>query len=229
MWLPSRLERSTLGDLLGSLHRGRVSGRLDLIGDARASIHFDAGVVVRIDGGGARLGERIARTWSERQRIDQALDDAEGSGDLAGAELQRRGLATAGEVRAALEAQGRERLERLYGVRRADLRFHVARGDARGVPMTLGPATFLHGRPRATPRTERCDVAPIDPLRSALDALGLPPSPLPTRDAIRRAFRVRAASLHPDRARDDRARAVMGRAFTDLAGAYERALAAVDS
>lgn len=230
MWLPSRLERSTLGDLLGSLHRGAVSGRLDLIADVSsgsASLHFERGVVVRVDGGGPRLGERIAASWEERRRIDAALAAAGGEGDLAGAALVRRGLATPARLRDVLEAQGRERIEKLYALRRADLRFRVAASAARGVEVALGPAAFLHGRPRAVPRLERAQaVVKSDRLRDAFDALGLSASPPPTRDIVRRAFRVRAASLHPDRARDPDARAALARAFTGLATAYERALAA---
>lgn len=230
MWLPSRLERSTLGDLLGGLHRANVSGRLEIIGGeatGRASIHLERGVVVRVDGGGARLGERVAHSWSERRKIDEALAAAERDGDLAGVALVRSGLVTTGALRSALEAQACERLERLYSVRRADLRFHVVRQAARGVPVTLGPSTFLHGRPRAVPRSDRASpVVAADSVRAALAALGLADVPAPSRDAIRRAFRIRAATLHPDRVRDPQARAVVARAFTDLAVAYERALAA---
>jgi hypothetical protein len=230
MWLPSRLERSTLGDLLGGLHRGGVSGRLDVIDDEtalRAAIHFERGHVVRIDGSGPRLGERVARSWDERARIDAALTNAARSGDLAGAALVQRGLATAGQLRTALEQQARERIERLYAVRRADLRFHVASQSGRGLELPMGPATFLHGRPRAVRRADPVVERPaLDPLREALVALGLPPSATPSRDAVRRAFRVRAGALHPDRARDPETRAILSRAFTALAVAYDRALAA---
>jgi len=229
MWLPSRLERSTLGDLLGRLHRGGVNGRLDLIADvgsASASLHFERGVVVRVDGGGPRLGERIATSWDERRRIDAALAAAGREGDLAGAALARGGLATPARVRDALEAQGRERIERLFTLRRADLRFRVAAPVSRGVEVALGPVAFLHGRPRAIPRFAQSPSAvKCDPLRDAFDALGLAASPLPSRDVVRRAFRLRATSLHPDRARDPDARVALARAFTELAAAYERALA----
>lgn len=229
MWLPARLERSTLGDLLGCLHRGSASGRLDLV-DAessaatRASIHFDRGAIIRVEGGGARLGERVATSWDERRRIDAALERARRDGDLAGAALVRDGLASSTQLRQALEAQACERIEKLYAMRRADLRFHVAVSTWRGVEVALDPAMFLHGRPRAVPRTGK--ARELDPVHQALSALGLTPSMRPTRDAIRRAFRTRAASLHPDRARDPEARQLLARAFTRLTAAYERALAA---
>ena len=61
-FLPARLERSTLGDLLGSLHRGRANGRLELVevegptAGARRTIHLADGAIVRVDGSGLRGG-----------------------------------------------------------------------------------------------------------------------------------------------------------------------------
>jgi hypothetical protein len=228
MWLPSRLERSTLGDLLGSLHRGRATGRLELVevdgaaAGARRTIHLLVGEVVRVDGSGRRLGERIAGSVADQVAIERALaardlEDAR----LAGEVLLTEGLADADAIRAALEAQARERLEGLFTLRRAQIRFRVAAGPAPAAPrITLGPDAFLHGRPRLTPRL--APSAPAAPDARAL--LGLDPRDANDPDAIRRAFRRRAAALHPDRARDGTSRRVLERAFAQLGDAYRRAL-----
>ncbi len=228
MWLPSRLERSTLGDLLGSLHRGGVTGRLELVevdgaaAGARRTIHLLSGEVVRVEGSGRRLGERLATSVAGQVAIERALAArADDDTRLAGEVLLTRGLSDTDAIRAALEAQARERLEGLFALRRAQIRFRVASGPAPSAPrISLGPDAFLHGRPRLTPR-----VAPPTPAApDALALLGLAAHDAPSVDTIRRAFRRRAAALHPDRARDVTSRRVLERAFAQLGDAYRRAL-----
>ena len=61
MQLPGRLKATTLGDLLGALHRGRASGTLELVeSSGRAHrVHLAHGSVtaVEVDRAGASLGE----------------------------------------------------------------------------------------------------------------------------------------------------------------------------
>ena len=69
MNLPGRLNRTTLGDLLGTLHRAQATGVLELSetrgpsAGQRHSIFFSAGLVDRIDSASVetRLGELLLR------------------------------------------------------------------------------------------------------------------------------------------------------------------------
>lgn len=236
-FLPARLERSTLGDLLGSLHRGRANGRLELVevdgptSGARRTIHLTGGAIVRVDGPGLRLGERLAPDPTRRLAIERALA-ARAPGDvrLSGEVLVGAGLADAETVRAALRAQAAERLEGLFALQRAQVRFRVAAGAAPAAPrIALGPDVFLHGRPRRETRADTSPppppVAAPSPFDESLATLGLSPADA-TPEAIGRAFRRRAAALHPDRARDATTRRVLERAFAQLGDAYRRALEA---
>lgn len=233
--LPSRLERSTLGDLLGSLHRGRANGRLELVevdgptSGVRRTIHLASGAIVRVDGSGLRLGERLTNDPTRRLAIERALG-ARRPGDLrlSGEVLVGAGLADAETVRGALRAQAAERLEELFALQRAQVRFRVAAGAAPAAPrIALGPDVFLHGRPRRETRIEASPphAAAPSPLDESLATLGLSPAEA-TPEAIGRAFRRRAAALHPDRARDATTRRVLERAFAQLGDAYRRALEA---
>lgn len=234
MFLPARLERSTLGDLLGSLHRGRANGRLELVevegptAGARRTIHLAGGAIVRVDGSGLRIGERLAADASGRVAIERMLASrSPGDTRLSGEVLVAAGLADAETVRHALRAQAAERLEGLFALQRAQVRFRVAAGGAPAAPrIELGPDVFLHGRPRRDPRADAAPaVAAPSALDEALATLGLSAAEA-TVDAIGRAFRRRAAALHPDRARDATTRRVLERAFAQLGDAYRRALEA---
>lgn len=247
MFLPARLERSTLGDLLGSLHRGRATGRLDLVevdgaaAGLRRSIHLVAGAVVRVDGSGLRIGERVGLTGAASVAAERALAGrAPTDVRLAGEVLLAAGLVARPALVEALRAQAAERLEGLYALRRADVRFHVAGpGGAAAPRIELGPDVFLHGRPRRAPRATpspshdgsssrapRSTAAGVVAVESALALLGLDAQARHAPETIGRAFRRRAAALHPDRARDETSRRVLERAFAQLGDAYRTALAA---
>jgi hypothetical protein len=224
MHLPGRLSSSTLGDLLGSLHRARTTGQLELRevrGPAGRSVpgrvhrvHLHAGLVAAVDTGLSvpRLGEILRREGLAQGDVLRRLLASIEAGDrrAAGEILESAGLSVEA-VRAGLSAQLKDRIEALFAIEEAVLRFHAARplSQARR-PQPLGPAEFLHGRPRARDRGRAKPPPPPrepphDPPRLLADdareharrLLGIP------RGAglgdVRRAFRRLASVLHPDR------------------------------
>lgn len=198
MHLPGRLSSSTLGDLLGSLHRERISGTIEL---CESGGPFGRGVPGRI--------HRIHLRGGLVAAVDTDLP------------------ATGATARALVRA----RLDALFGLADATIAFRTARPlpDAvRAAP--LGPAEFLHGRPRARDRKagrgRRDDPPPPpavtsdDPAERARRILGI------ARGAglgeVRRAFRRLASALHPDRlgaaALDEQQR--QAARFAELSAAY---------
>lgn len=252
MQLPGRLSASTLGDLLGALHRQRTSGALELVETAsgkRHRIHLVAGLVVEVETSRAvpRIGELLRRAgYFEAAAIGRMLRRlAEGDTRPAGEILVSEGLVDAEALTAALRAQIRAKLDELFGLEDAAIRFHAARrtGARHAGPLTAGD--FLHGRPRARDRrsdappprqTSGADPAseparsaqrhsvrppPIDgPRERALRMLGLAHDAQPTE--VRRAFRRLAAELHPDRlARSTGdAQRTCAASFAELSAAY---------
>jgi DnaJ-domain-containing protein 1 len=158
MHLPRRLSASTLGDLLGSLHRERITGTVELSEIGGPFGHGIAGRLHRVH--------------------------------------LRGGLVA--EVETPLPAENlRARMDALFSLADATIAFRTARPLPQPAAL-LGPADFLHGRPRARPRTEPPAQPPAaDPRDGAYRMLGIP------RGAgigeVRRAFRQLAAALHPDR------------------------------
>src|SRR6187399_2454137 len=72
--LPGTLERSTLGDVLGALHRSRCSGALRLDpsdGSARHVIHLHEGLIHRIESAGVSAE---LDTLSEREQCLEQLE-----------------------------------------------------------------------------------------------------------------------------------------------------------
>jgi len=222
MQLPGRLRLTTLGDLLGALHRARASGTLELVEveGARAGrshrVFFDAGLIEDIDTSlnHPRLGEILARdgllSMSALSCIARRL--IEQPGKRVGEILVEEGLGTADLVAGALRRQRTSRLDALYGLSEALIRFHVPRPRSGFRPAPLSPREFLHGRPRARAQfsarvAERFGSRPgtrpepargLDgPRHAAYRALGLSATASP-RD-VSRAFRKLAAEQHPDR------------------------------
>ena len=161
-------------------------------------------------------GEILARdgllSMSALSRLARRL--TEQPGKRVGEVLVEEGLGTADHVAWALRCQRASRLDALYNLTEALIRFHVPRPRAGQRALPLSPREFLHGRPRtrARPRvTERSaqNSKPgegrarprsgiVDERRvNAYRALGLTPSASP-RD-VQRAFRKLAAERHPDR------------------------------
>lgn len=222
MQLPGRLRLTTLGDLLGELHRACASGVLELVEveGARSGrshrVFFDTGLIEDVDTSltHPRLGEILARdgllSMSALARVARRL--IEQPGKRVGEILVEEGLGTADLVAAALRRQQKSRLDALYGLSEALIRFHVPRPRSGFRPAPLSPREFLHGRPRARARlrsrvSERfsfhSDTRPpapppcADKQLAAYRTLGL--SPGATARDVQRAFRKLAAERHPDR------------------------------
>lgn len=222
MQLPGRLRLTTLGDLLGELHRACASGVLELVevDGARSGkshrVYFDAGLVEDVDTSlnHPRLGEILARdgllSMSALARVARRL--IEQPGKRVGEILVEEGLGSADLVAAALRRQQKSRLDALYSLSEALIRFHVPRPRAGFRPTPLSPREFLHGRPRARARlrsrvterfTFRSEPRPAakasreDKLLAAYRTLGVAPGASP-RD-VQSAFRKLAAQRHPDR------------------------------
>lgn len=209
MILPGNLRTTTLGDLLGRLHRNQVSGVLELIEERpavagrRHRIHLQHGMVTQVDTSVPvpRIGEVLVNdgVLSEAQHRGFLAQLGNRPGELAGKVLVDSGMANEGVVSDALQQQLRMRVNALYGIDQASVRFH-ARGAASGRAMPV--SDFLHGRPRA--RERRRPAARCEQSTSRIEALtrlGLTESA--TREEVRQAFRKLAAAVHPDLHKDD--------------------------
>lgn len=216
MILPGRLSLATLGDVLGALHRARVHGVLELAevtapsGGAypgrRHLVHLALGLVSRVESAmpvpplGEWLASREGAPRDARARLGRALsaDATRLAGELA-VEL---GLASPADVALALRAQLRARLDALFSLPDAALRFHVARptARARGGPVLL-PSDFLYGRPRARDAA-RSATCPFEraPHRGGPMG-GARPEPAHGAERARRAERVGSTRAQPDLAK----------------------------
>lgn len=209
MNLPGRLSRTSLGDLLGRLHRAGVSGVLELIegrGSASSRAHcvyLRGGLVDQVETPlrAPRLGELLGAEGilAREGQVGRAHRQAFPEGLPLGQILVEVGLATSERVRAGLRRQLRLRLEKLFTLKEAEVRFHIRRpsptGDLRPEPLT--PSEFLYGRKRARPRLSRRDPLANPERLEACRALGV--SPLASSVEVRRAFRRLALQVHPDR------------------------------
>lgn len=222
MQLPGRLRLTTLGDLLGALHRASATGTLELVEVEGASagrshrVFFDSGLIDEVDTSLScpRIGEILAREGlldvPGLARIARRL--LEQPGKRVGEILVEEGLGTVDRVAAALRQQRRTRLDALYGLSEALIRFHVPRPRSGYRAVPLSPREFLHGRPRARTQVrprgaerfnqramprEDGDRVPSPARLAACRALGVSVSASP-RD-VQRAFRALAAEQHPDR------------------------------
>jgi hypothetical protein len=183
MRLPSRLAASTLGDLLGALHRSRTTGLLELsevpgaidraVPGRRHRIHLFCGLVAGVETSlpHAPLG-RVLKTKGllrEEALADLLARIAAGDPRLAGEILIEDGHAPKAIVDMGLRAQLREKIDVVYTLRDADVRFHTARplSEAARRAGLLASTEFLHGRPRARDRVAR-------PWPSASPAWGRP-------------------------------------------------------
>jgi hypothetical protein len=228
MQLPGRLSSSTLGDLLGALHRERTTGALELLeltSSRRHRVHLVMGLVTGVETPSVvpPIGEILRREGHlDAGGVARMLRKL-ASGDMraAGEILIAEGLVSDDALRAGLRAQLRAKLDELYDLGDAAIRFHPARRDRPSRLGPLSPSDFLHGRPRTrdggtrraaktSPRAENVrvsandayrDIAPRLPLdrerAEALALLGL--TGRETLCDVRRAFRRLAAELHPDR------------------------------
>ena len=235
MQLPGNLRSTTLGDLLGALHRSGLSGTLELVEDQgvragrRHRVHLTRGLVERVETElpVARLGEILVHQgFVSRPLVDRIATEAKRAGlNRFGQLLLRERAITRDVLSAALRHQLRRRLDTLFSLKSAAVRFRVPRPDAReadGIP--LSPREFLHGRPRRERRPEKPREQPALRASSthaqALTTLGLPAHA--TADVIRHAFRMQALKVHPDRhptaSPPERQRLL--RRFAELSAAY---------
>ena len=230
MQLPGRLRSTTLGDLLGTLHRASSTGTLELVEDRGRShrVHLTQGAVVAVELDG------VAPSLAEILRRERAADDdvlrrsllrAMASRRLHGEVLVDDYHLSASVVGAALRRQLLGRLAVLDQLADARVSFRVAvrapRGALHGAP--LRPSEFLVGRRRSRTRLEA--AAPAERVDAPWTILGVAPGA----DAveIKRAYRRLARAVHPDLhpgATDEERRALETR-FSEITQAY-RALVA---
>jgi hypothetical protein len=168
MRLPSRLAASTLGDLLGALHRSRTTGLLELyevpgaiphaVPGRRHRIHLFCGLIAGVETSlpHAPLGRVLETKGLLRPEALTELLSRIAAGDprLAGEILIQDGLAQKPIVDIGLRAQLREKIDVVYSLKDADVRFHTARplSEAAKRAGLLASSEFLHGRPRARDR-----------------------------------------------------------------------------
>lgn len=210
----ARLSLTTLGDVLGELHRAQASGTLE-IHDRTGTVHeivLEDGLVRDVQSTvGPPLGERLGLP---RYTRTEGLP----SGTRIGEVLVDQGAISAQNLGQALDEQRRERLEHLFHLTDGALRFRPPLATRpRFAPSPLPVAEFLHGRPR---RKARLLEAPRT--LPALRVLGLEPNA--TREDIRQAFRRLALELHPDRhpAASEAKRSELRARFAELSRAYHR-------
>ncbi|UQA59304.1 DnaJ domain-containing protein [Polyangium aurulentum] len=216
MILPSRLSATTLGDLLGRLHRQRTTGILELAelwappGGAPPThrVHLFCGLVSGVETAlpAPPLGELLRREGFLPDAALRVLLRRLGNGDprRSGEILVAERMADADLVEAALRVQLRIKLDALFGLEDAAVTFRTARPSkvaARRV-LPLEPRDFLHGRPRSRdlcpdsgvrdrPSPERPSAAPPPRRKEPPRAASSGPAAGRTRvvdDAKRRAF-----------------------------------------
>jgi DnaJ-domain-containing protein 1 len=219
MQLPGRLRATTLGDLLGGLHRAGATGTLELIEDrGRAHrVHVSQGkvVAVELDGAAPSLAEILRRERAaDDDVLRRSLLRAMASRRLHGEVLVEEFHLSPSIVGAALRRQVLARLAALEQNADARISFRVAIRPPRGAlhAMPLEAREFLYGRRRARERGPSRSGPVNDPPRgrepfevvddaessasSAWQVLGLPPGA--DADSIKRAYRRLARATHPD-------------------------------
>jgi hypothetical protein len=212
MNLPGRLTLATLGDLLGTLHRAEASGVLELVESKGACagkshrVFLSRGFVdgVESDLDHARIGELLyQRGLIDRGAVAVLLRAIlEQPGRRAGEILVGEKLASPAIVSAALRLQLKARLDAMFDLSDAQVRFHVRRPAAPAPSgLLLSPRDFLFGRPRARARASnetKARVAALDDATraNAYRTLGLEPGA--DAAAVRHAFRRLAREHHPD-------------------------------
>jgi hypothetical protein len=230
MQLPGRLRATTLGDLLGTLHRAASTGTLELVEDRGRShrVHLAHGLVVAVelDGTAPSLAEILRRERAaDDDVLRRSLLRAMASRRLHGEVLVDDFRLSPAVVGNALRRQVLARLAVLEHLADARVSFRVAVRAPRGALHTapLGPGEFLTGRRRARARLDRAAAPERDDTPWAV--LGLAPGADATE--IKRAYRRLARTVHPDLhpgATDDERRALEAR-FSEITNAYRSLVA----
>jgi DnaJ-domain-containing protein 1 len=238
MQLPGRLKTTTLGDLLGSLHRGQVTGTLELVESCgrthRVFLARGCVTAVEVDRASPSLGELL--------RAEDAVDDdvlrrsllrAIASRRLHGEVLVRDFHLSPDVVDRALRRQLMLRLSMLEQLPDAQVHCRVTMRPPREalIDAPLGPDEFLAGRTRARDRAEsgtfrRSMPGAIDRERlGACRALGI--STAAPIDDVKRAYRRLVREYHPDlhpEATHDERKELASR-FAEVTAAYRTLVA----
>jgi DnaJ-domain-containing protein 1 len=246
MQLPGRLKTTTLGDLLGTLHRSAASGNLELV-EASGRTHrifLLRGLVtaVELDRASASLAEILRREGAiDEDTLRRSLLRAMASRRLHGEILVRDFALSPEVVGRALRMQLMLRLAVLEELADAQVFYRVTMRPPRGALENepLAPSEFLAGRKRARDRevsppsgarykSARPAHAPgaYDPARAgAYRALGLPfgADDQEIKRAYRRLVRNYHPDLHPDATHEEKR--ALERSFAEVTAAY-RALVA---
>jgi hypothetical protein len=233
MLLPGRLRSTSLGDLLGTLHRGQATGTLELVEDrGRAHrIHMAGGLVVSVelDAATPTLAEVLrGDSATDEETLRRSLLRALASQKLHGEVLMGEFHVSPAVVGRALRRQLAARLQALEELTDARVCFRVAvRPPREALSSALEPRDFLHGRRRARERTAAPQARVAHPAPqariahpSAWEALGLSPGAglLEIKRAYRQLARVVHPDLHPDAT--DGERRVLAARFNALTEAY---------
>ncbi len=199
MQLPSRLGRSTFGDVLGTIHRARATGALELRETSGRShrVYFADGRVTQVELDGASTP--LLSILRDGGHVDSDLPRrtllrAMSSRRLVGEVLVTDFHVDKAIVDAALRRQILERLARLEQLADAQLSFRVAVRAPPSATSGLEGKDFLPGRRR---HRDRAGGTPRPAASSnAFHLLGVPPTA--SRAEIRAAYRALAKTLHPD-------------------------------
>jgi hypothetical protein len=238
MHLPGRLGQTTLGDLLGLLHREHATGILEFVEDHGVvagrthEIHLIDGWPVGVETSlrVEKLGQILVRRHGVR--LADVTRHALGGRSPLGRRLVEARLIDEPHLREALDHQFVLRVDALFGLTDARVAFRLMPScpKVRESHSPLPLQQFLWGRPRyrdGHPTERRPQRASVEPLRNEqrdrdLRVLGLGPEAEPS--SIRGAFRRLAASLHPDRCLSASAeeRQRRQRRFVELGAAYHR-------
>jgi DnaJ-domain-containing protein 1 len=245
MQLPGRLKATTLGDLLGALHRAASTGTLELTEpNGRVHrVHLSSGLVtaVELDRATASLAEILRRQEEiDEDTLRRSLLRAMASRRLHGEVLVRDFHLSPSVVGRALRSQLMLRLQVLEEMGDAQVGFRVTVRPPRGalVDAPLDAPEFLVGRKRSRDKatepksgTYRSSVATSmpggwDPARaSAYRALGVSFNADATevKHAYRRLVRTYHPDLHPDASHDERK--TLSTRFAEITAAYRTLVA----
>lgn len=244
MQLPGRLKATTLGDLLGALHRSGSTGTLELAEPSGRAhrVHLAAGNVtaVELDRATASLAEILRRQDEiDEDTLRRSLLRAMASRRLHGEVLVRDFHLSPTVVGRALRAQIMLRLQVLEELADAQVIFRVTVRPPRGalIDAPLDGPEFLAGRkrtrdkgsiPASTYRASAASGLPggWDPARAqAYRALGVTFNAAATevKQAYRGLVRAYHPDLHPEASYDER-RSLSAR-FAEVTAAYRTLVA----
>jgi DnaJ-domain-containing protein 1 len=247
MQLPGRLKATTLGDLLGSLHRGRVSGTLELVETSGRAhrIHLSSGLVtaVEVDRAASPLGEILRQEEGiDDDTLRRSLLRALASRRLHGEVLVRDFHLSPEIVGRALRRQLMLRLQMLEELADAQVFYRVTVRPPRGALLDepLGASEFLVGKKRARDRAPdlpsgtyrhsyrapsgfpgSVDTARVTAYRTLGLSSGAPADEI--KRAYRRLVREYHPDLHPDATHEER-RTLSAR-FAEVTAAYRSLVA----